>query len=408
MNERFDIVYLTCYEKWWDWEAEGFVSRSAIVAQGLARHPRVRRMLVVNPATSIWRDLSRGVAPRQRTVERGHGVRVFDHVRLLPRETKWPLAYRLNAPLHDEAFVGSLHAAMGDWGMADAVIWMAGPLVAKYAEHFPTNPVVYDAVDEWTADPAQTGLRAQIRRSCELIRERADVVFAVSPTLAQSFAGGRPTVSVVPNGIDTTRFEGVHPVPDDLTGIPEPRAGYVGVLQDRVDVDLVGRLATRIPRVSFVFVGPVLDHAHFAPVRSLPNVHFLGPRRPELVPAYLSAFDACLLPHVRSDLTRNMDPLKLYEYLAARKPVVATDLPLSQPPGLVRVAPDAASFEQALAEAVAGQWKPDEALLDTYLVEASWDARLETMVEQVRRVTSPVADTSRWSERATQSGGIDA
>ena len=407
MNDRFDIVYLACYEKWWDWEAEGFVSRSAIVAHGLSRHPRVRRMLVVNPATSVWRDLSRGVAPRQRTAERD-GVRVFDHVRLLPRETKWPLAYRLNAPLHDEAFVGSLQAAMGDWGMADAVIWMAGPLVAKYAEHFPTNPVVYDAVDEWTADPAQTGLRAEIRRACELIRDRADVVFAVSPTLARSFTGARPRVSIVPNGIDATRFEGAHPVPDDLAGIPGPRVGYVGVLQDRVDVGLVGRLATRMPGVSFVFVGPVLDHAHFAPVRSLPNVHFLGARRPELVPAYLSAFDACLLPHVRSELTENMDPLKLYEYLAAGKPVIATDVPLNQPPGLVRVAVDAASFEQALAEALAGRWKPDEALLNTYLTEASWDARLETMVEEVRRVTPSVADTSRWSDRATQSGGVHA
>lgn len=388
MNALLNIVFFACYEKWWDWERLGFVSRTALLARGLAAHPAVRRLLVVDPASNVMRGAPKGGRSEGTTLTPvSDRVHVLDHSRLMPRETVLPASRAINARLHDEALVFDVMRRMDELDMDDAVLWLAGPLVAKYAQRFDDNVVVYDAVDQWLADPGQAHMRRQIAESYDIIRERADVVFAVSPTLAQAFGGARPAVHVVPNGVDVERFCEAHPVPDDVAALPAPRVGYVGVLQNRLDVGLIKTAAEAMPGVSFVFVGPVIDRAHFAPLNGVSNVHFLGPRSFEHVPAYVGSFDACILPHEQSELTTSMDPLKLYEYLAAGKPVVATELPLNQPPDLVRAVAGAEAFVAALAEALDGRWRPSQASLRRYLAEATWSNRVDVVVGHLREAS---------------------
>jgi glycosyltransferase involved in cell wall biosynthesis len=116
------------------------------------------------------------------------------------------------------------------------------------------------------------------------------------------------------------------PVAPRLADLPRPIIGYVGQVADKMDYGLIGQLARARPNWSFVFVGPVWSskQEQVAALQALGNVHFFGKCPFDQLVHYLRGFDVCTLPHAISPLTRSMDPIKLYDYLASGKPIVST------------------------------------------------------------------------------------
>ena len=161
--------------------------------------------------------------------------------------------------------------------------------------------------------------------------ERVDRVYVTSPRLLETKGGINPRTIFSPNGVDYRAFATPAPEPADLASVPHPRVGYVGVLKEQLDWNLLSTLATTHPGWSFVLVGPVRGvhvsiREPLASLRTLPNVHLLGERSAETLPAYLQAMDVAILPYRRNAYTDCINPLKLYEALAAGTPVVATRL----------------------------------------------------------------------------------
>ena len=161
----------------------------------------------------------------------------------------------------------------------------------------------------------------------EAIIRRADVVVANSAYLRDYAAQFNPHSFDVGQGCVLTRFQPdvTMPVPTDLAAVPGPRIGYVGNLTSlRLDIDLLTYVARQCPDWHLVLVGP--QDAQFAAseLHQLPNVHFLGPKKPAELPAYMQHFDVCINPQVVNDITIGNYPLKIDEYLAMGKPVVAT------------------------------------------------------------------------------------
>ena len=154
---------------------------------------------------------------------------------------------------------------------------------------------------------------------------------------------------VVPHGVDVARFAAGGPEPDDLAGLERPLAGFVGLIDDHVDVPALLATANALERGTVVLVGG--DNVATAELASHPRVRLLGQRPYETMPAYLAAFDVCLVPFGRSTLTEGVNPIKLREYLAAGRPVVATPLPaVREYAEVVRLADDPASFAAAVRE----------------------------------------------------------
>jgi teichuronic acid biosynthesis glycosyltransferase TuaH len=160
-----------------------------------------------------------------------------------------------------------------------------------------------------------------------LLLQRADVVAANSAYLADYARPHNPHSYDIGQGCVLTQYRAdvPHPVPADLAAVPSPRVGYTGYLTSvRLDVDLLLCLARKRPDYHLVLVGPEDAEFRASALHQLPNVHFLGNKTPDQLPAYVQHFDVCINPQVVNEVTQGNYPLKIDEYLAMGRPVVAT------------------------------------------------------------------------------------
>ncbi|MBN1297823.1 glycosyltransferase [bacterium] len=223
------------------------------------------------------------------------------------------------------------------------------PLADRIAEHYPWRAVAFDVIDDftqWAWSPADATIREQH------LFHRADTVFTGTYSLYEKKKSFHPDTEFIPCGVEIDHFSRANdpdlPIPDDMIEIRKqgPIIGYFGGLNERIDANLLVHLAESIPTASVVLLGPVFadfglsdftdkwasllpyPHSPGFRLKSKPNnLHIMGIRKYAELPAYLKAFDVCLLPYVISDATRDIHPVKGLEYLAAGRPVVSTPLP---------------------------------------------------------------------------------
>jgi glycosyltransferase involved in cell wall biosynthesis len=185
---------------------------------------------------------------------------------------------------------------------------------------------IYHIDDEYSFSDTEQPLAANERG---LIR-RVDQVLVHSTALMRKKGALNPQTAVIPNGVDFGAFSLPSAEPADLIRVPHPRIGYVGVIKRQLDLELLVRLACARPDWSFVMVGPVgeiqgEEHA-LRTLRACANVHFMGYRPVASLPAYMQHLDACLMCYRVNDYTQYIYPLKLHEYLASGRPIVASPI----------------------------------------------------------------------------------
>ena len=254
--------------------------------------------------------------------------------------------------------------------------------VSSMFQLFDDPVIVYDILDDLSIyDADEDGIPAE-RRVAHFHPDvvlNADVVSVSSESLAEQHRRERPDLIVVPNGVEPERFTKPQPRPDDLPDGVMPLIGYHGAVAPWFDFDLYAATAELLPDCQFVLVGPIDPRASERAGRlaALPNVIILGERPSDLIPWYVQRFDVGTIPFVVDPMTRGVSPLKMYEYLAAGKPCVATPLPACVAEAIVRTAPDAPQFAAAVREALG------DATDQAYAAEvrasaaaASWDRRV--------------------------------
>ncbi len=194
-----------------------------------------------------------------------------------------------------------------------------------------------------------------LRDEAELCRQ-ADLVITTSTALQQAKQSLNPNTILVPHGVDYEHFSKALsnnlPIPEDIQDIPRPILGFFGLIRDWVDLDLLASVARERPDWHFVLLGDSM--VDLTPYRSLPNMHFLGRKPYEDLPAYCRQFDVGLIPFKVNELTRAVNPIKLREYLAAGLPVVSTPLPeVKLYHHLVRISDTPEAFAAAIESALA-------------------------------------------------------
>ena len=276
------------------------------------------------------------------------------------------------------------------------VLWYCTPAPFAWSGHLPARAIVYDCVDE----PARlTGApRAPAAREAELIAT-ADVVFTRGPTLYRAQHARHPSAAlhVMPSGVDVAHFGQARlrlREPADQARLPGPRAGYVGVIDERLDLALLDELAARRPELQLVMIGPVL-RIDPATLPRRPNLHWLGARGYARLPSYLAGWDVALVPFAHGAATRFVAPTKIGEYLAAGRPVVASSIPdvveIWGDPGLVAIADGAAATSSAIDRAIAGGGAPRRCDADLVLASRSWERTWAAMCGLVEHAIAPPA-----------------
>lgn len=215
----------------------------------------------------------------------------------------------------------------------------------------------YEVIDEYSAFPHVSSRLSRVLEDKML--QKADLVFAISPNLHRNRVDRNPETHLVPIGAEVEHFARSRrddlARPEDLEGIPSPIIGYFGGIDSRFDVELYRFLSRNLPASSFVLVGPIKEEAVSGELASLSNVHFLGPKPYEDLPAYLKFFDVCTLPYLMTPFTENIFPNKIFEYLSSGKPVISTPIPAlldMDKQGVIDCAKDHREFLTRLQEAL--------------------------------------------------------
>ncbi len=207
------------------------------------------------------------------------------------------------------------------------VLWLYTPAAVPFIDLLAPDLIVYDVMDELSqfkyASP-------RLRQQEENLLARADLVFAGGPSLYEARQARHRDVHLFPSGVDQGHFaralDPALPLPPAIRELPHPLLGFFGVIDERVDLDLLARVAALRPEWHWAMIGPVLKIEERALPR-LPNIHYLGKQDYGDLPAYLKAFDVATLPFARNEATRAISPTKTLEYMAARKPIVSTPIP---------------------------------------------------------------------------------
>jgi len=264
----------------------------------------------------------------------------------------------------------------------DPIVWFYTPMALPILQSLHPSLVVYDCMDELAA--FRNSPKQLLQREAALLGI-ADLVFTGGPSLYEAKRNRHHDVHCFASSVDVQHFEQAlnrlnsHEAHRDISG---PRLGFYGVIDERLDLDLLAAVADAHPQWQIVLVGPVvkIDPA------SLPrrdNIHYLGQQSYEALPKFLAGWDVCLLPFALNEATKYISPTKVLEYMAAELPIVSTAITdVVQPYGdIVRIAHTAQQFIQACEDALA--------------------LNEQQRLEMVTRMREVVAKTS-WNATATQ------
>ena len=214
-------------------------------------------------------------------------------------------------------------------GFKNPLFWIYTPFSAPVLDGLEYDSV-YECVDEFRAARGLISSKVIGEMEDSLLR-RVRMTIVTQENLVAHRASLCPNTFCVPNAADVKSFRdaafGRLELPEDVARIPGPRVGFVGYIQYWIDLKLISFLAQQRPDWSFVLIGPTSPMARLDGIKRFSNVHLLGRKPENTIPAYLQSFDICINPYVTGSLANHCSPLKLYEYLAAGKPVVSTDMP---------------------------------------------------------------------------------
>ena len=284
-----------------------------------------------------------------------------------------------------------LDEMVGEQKIVSPVLWYYTPMMLSFSRHLDASAVVYDCMDELANFKFAPPELKELERE---LMGRADVVFTGGWSLYEAKKDQHRNIHPFPSSVDRAHFAKARAVeadPQGLEGAPRPRLGFYGVIDERLDLDLLAAAADARPDWTFVMVGPVVKISHDdLPKRA--NIVYPGGKSYDELPAWLGAWDVALMPFALNESTRFISPTKTPEYLSGGRPVVSTSIAdVIRHYGdleAVKIAdtPEAfvAACEQALTLAAdpKGPWLTE---VDKTLAELSWDQtqlRMSALVDK--------------------------
>jgi len=378
-----DLVFL-----WKQNDSDIYGRRSDMLAKYLLRTGRVRRVLHFDRPLSAADLEAKAAEPliylnTVKRILRAADSPNFIRRTFLHRSGGDPeRALGRNLPPKD-AYPEFVQQVLRDAGVSGAPMLWVCPIVfdlPSIADAIRPSFVVADIIDDQRLFPDfNEKRRRQVADEYEPILREADAVFSNCQPICDAFAALRPDIHLVPNGAELFPEAENWPASEELAGLPRPIIGYAGNLRDRVDFDLVEKIAGRFPHATIILMGSAHGRPEVAQMAArCPNLRLLGSRVYEEAQRIIRGFDVAIMPHLKCELSDRMNPLKLYVYFSLGVPIVSTAVAnIEDLSAHVNVAHDPEAFLDAIATVLArGDHEVSRPAHLQILKSISWDARV--------------------------------
>ena len=283
--------------------------------------------------------------------------------------------------------IGQIAEVLPDYlaGTSVPTAWLYSPSFLPVLDSLSTETIVYDCMDELSLF---RGAPPSLVRQEQQLLDRAAVVFTGGRSLYEAKQQRHDRVYCFPSSVDQAHFARALtpelPVPEDIARLPAPVVGYFGVIDERIDLELLASTADLRPNVSFAMIGPLAKIGeHDLPRRD--NIHYLGMRDYQELPNYIKGFDVAMMPFALNDATTFISPTKTLEYMAAGRPIISTAIRdvVREYASTVAIIATAPEFARAVDRALSERAAPD---YQSILTRTSWDAtaeRMRTIIEKI-------------------------
>lgn len=262
--------------------------------------------------------------------------------------------------------------------------WFYSPSFISVLETLDFGTVVYDCMDELSLF---RGAPAQLIDQENQLLAAADIVYTGGKSLFESKKLKHHNVFCFPSSVDINHFSNVSDLsmPDDLKEIPQPIVGYYGVIDERIDLDLLRKTAAKSPETSFVMIGPLCKISE-SNLPQADNIHYLGMKSYGELPQYLQHFKIAMMPFALNDATKFISPTKTLEYMSANKPIISTrikDVERDYSNCILLI-----NDENDFCEAINKASSQDLGEYRKILEKTSWDTTAESMKNIIEKVTA--------------------
>jgi hypothetical protein len=208
-------------------------------------------------------------------------------------------------------------------GIKNPIIWISRPSFFDLVDKFEKKLIIYPVVDEYSAySEIDNEKKSKIKMQEHKVLQRADLIVTVSNKLYESKRKFNNDTYLVPNAVDYEAYEKAlvsgEPLPNDISSLPKPIIGYSGLIASKLDFILLKYMACVHSNWSITMVGLINDkfcHDEIKSLKQYNNIHFLGLKKIGEIPNYINAFDVCIAPYKINEHSKNMSPLKIYDYL---------------------------------------------------------------------------------------------
>ena len=395
-NQEYTLPDLVCFAHLhWDFVWQ----RPQHLMTRFAQHGRV---FYVEEAFYHNDDL---IEPHLEVKERQNGLKVL--------VVHLPQRLRANEAGAEQAQFEVLSSYFDANGIEKYIFWYYTPMALGKSRFFKPLLTVYDCMDELAAFKFAP---PELKKREQDLFQLADLVFTGGHTLYEAKREQHPDAHPFPSSIDKAHFGQARQEmaePADQAGIAHPRVGFFGVVDERLDIELLGELAMNHPEWQFVIIGPVVK-IDPATLPRTSNIHYLGGKDYQELPAYLRGWDVATLLFADNESTRFISPTKTPEYLAAGRPVVSTPIrDVVRPYGelnLVQIAANAQDFGAAIAKALTQTQDADwRQRTDDYLATISWDQTWQQMLDlMTQRLAAKAHESAAASAPRSQNADVPA
>lgn len=382
--KKFDVIMfnMSNYSEW----DEGVSNRNYHVLKQLLQKPEIGKILAVDylPLT-LKRALRTYKEDLVLNIKDSQVIKRSLTSKLSKVSDKLYVYSDIKFPVSPKRTLKEIKKIVLDLNFGDIVVWSFFPFVSPYWKSLGQKLSVFDAVDNWLLHSSYNQQKDKLENSYNIIKSEADLIFAVSNNLLHFF-DDQPNAYWIPNGVDLKHYNKKFALINrDIADLPKPIIGYIGVIQEKVDLDLIKYLAQQNQDKSIVLVGPVWNEQDEAKafLEQEKNIHFLGYKKYSDAPMYIQQFNVGIIPHKAAGFSASTNPMKMYEYLACGKPVVANSNIGTENVDLVSTADNYEEFNKKVNEALKDDGPSKIELRQEFISKYSWLNTVNKMLELI-------------------------